>query len=270
MNFLRKCAAFIRKDFLIDISYRVAFFGQLVFVIFLVAAFYFFGRMLEGVRVESLQPYGGKYFPFVLVGVAFSSYLGVAVRSFADTIRSAQVLGTLEALLNTPTPPGQIIIMSALYDFLSTSLRVVFTLLAGWLFFDVSFQGANWAGALLVLLLCIVSFSTLGIFSAAVVLIFKKADPSSWLVQGFSYLLGGVYYPVAVLPGWGQTLANVLPITHALQAMRMLLLKGATLAEVSNSLLWLGAFCLAAGPLSIWMFLLALRRVRRNGSLSHF
>ena len=58
------------------------------------------------------------------------------------------------------------------------------------------------------------------------VLAFKRADPSSWLVQGLSYLLGGVYYPVAVLPEWGQTLANILPITHALEAMRKLLLLG--------------------------------------------
>jgi ABC-2 type transport system permease protein len=268
--FLRKCRAFIVKDLYTELSYRLAFVAQLVFVFFMVAAFYFFGRMFEGLQVKSLAPYGGHYFPFVLIGVAFSSYLSTAVRSFSDTIRSAQVLGTLEALLVTPTPAGQIIIMSTIYSFLATSLRVVFTLFVGWALFDVSFSEANWLGALLVLLLTVFSFSFLGIFSASIVLAFKRADPSSWLVQGLSYLLGGVYYPVAVLPAWGQWLANILPITHALEAMRMLLLRGASLADISGSILGLLVFTAVAAPLSIVTFLLALKRVKREGSLSHF
>ncbi len=270
MSLLRKCWAFLVKDFLTDVSYRVAFVSQVVFTFFMVAAFYFFAQMLAGQSIPSLQPYGGAYFPFVLVGLAFSSYLGVAVRSFANTIRNAQVLGTLEALLVTPTPTGQIIVFSSAYAFLATSLRVVITLGMGALLFGVRFPDANWLGALVVLLLTIVSFSFMGIFSAAVVLAFKRGDPSSWLVQGLSYLLGGVYYPVAVLPEWGQVLAQVLPITHALEAMRQLLLNGASLADVWGSLLGLLIFSAAAGPISLGAFWLALKRVKREGSLSQF
>lgn len=270
MRALRKIWAFLVKDFLTDASYRLAFAGQIVFLFFLVASFYFFARMFEGLEIRSLSPYGGSYFPFVLVGLAFSSYLGVAVRSFADTIRNAQVLGTLEALLVTPTPAGQIIVFSTFYDFLSTSLRVVLILGLGAALFDVRFEQANWPAAMLVLALTIVSFSFLGVLSAGVVLAFKRADPSSWLVQGLSYLLGGVYYPVAVLPEWGQTLANLLPITHALEAMRRLLLTGAQLSEVWGSILGLLIFSAVAGPLGLVAFWLALRRVRREGSLSQF
>jgi len=270
VGLLRKCWAFLVKDFLTDLSYRLAFAGQLVFTLFMVAAFYFFARMFAGQPIASLKPYGGAYFPFVLVGLAFSSYLGVALRSFADTIRNAQVLGTLEALLVTPTPTGQIIVFSSVYAFLATSLRVVVTLGLGMLLFGVRLPNANWAGALVVLLLTIVSFSFLGILSASVVLAFKRGDPSAWLVQGLSYLLGGVYYPVSVLPEWGQVLAQLLPITHALEAMRQLLLNGASLGEVWGSILGLLIFSAAAGPLSLIAFWLALRRVKREGSLSQF
>ncbi|MBW2701407.1 MAG: ABC transporter permease [Deltaproteobacteria bacterium] len=270
MKALRKCWAFVVKDFLTDISYRTAFAGQVVSLVFMVAAFYFFARMFEGTTIQSLEPYGGDYFPFVLVGLAFSSYLGVAVRSFADTIRNAQVLGTLEALLVTPTPVGQIIVFSTIYAFLVTSLRVVLTLLLGMLLFGVRFPDANWLGALLVLVLTIISFSFLGVLSAGVVLAIKRGDPSSWLVQGLSYLLGGVYYPVSILPDWGQTLAQLLPITHALEAMRLLLLKGASLGDVQYSLFALLLFSAVAGPISVFVFWLALGRVKRDGSLSQF
>ncbi len=265
-----KLFAFLRKDLLTDASYRLAFFAQLVFVFMLTGAFYFFARMFAGITIPALEPYGGEYFPFVLVGIAFSSYLGVAIQSFAETIRSSQVLGTLEALLVTPTSASQIIVFSSAYAFLATTLRVVLVLLAGALFFGVRFPHANWAGALLVLLLTVVSFSFLGIFSASVVLVFKRADPSAWLVQGLSYLLGGVYYPVSVLPDWARTVADVLPITHSLEAMRRLLIQGAGLSDVSHSILALAIFSAVAGPLSILSFSLALRRVKRDGTLSHF
>jgi ABC-2 type transport system permease protein len=270
VNFWRKVWVFLWKDFYTDLSYRLFFFSNVVFVFFLVAAFYFFAKMFSGMDVPALKPYGGAYFPFVLIGLSFSSYLGVALRTFAETIRSAQVLGTLEALLVTPTPAGQIVVFSSVYAFLSTSLRIILTLLVGVLFFGVKFQDANWGGFLLVLVLTILSFSFLGIFSAAMVLMFKQADPSAWLVQGLSYLFGGVYYPVAVLPSWAQTVAKILPITHALEAMRRLLLMGSSIADVGDSVLGLLVFSAIAGPISIGCFVLSLRRVRQEGSLSHF
>ena len=270
MSFWRKCRAFMVKDFLVDVSYRLAFAGQVVFLFFMVSAFYFFARLFQGHDIESLAPYGGEFFPFVLVGLALSLYLGVAISSFANTIRNAQVLGTLEALLVTPTPAGQIIVLSTIYAFLATSLRVVITLGIGVALFGVRFDQANFPAALLVLLLTITSFSFLGILSAAMVLAFKRADPTSWLVQGLSYLLGGVYYPVSVLPEWCQVLADLLPITHALEAMRLLLLTGASLGEVQRPILALLIFSAVAGPVSVGVFWLALRRVKKEGSLSQF
>ncbi len=270
MLILRKCWAFVVKDFRTDVSYRLAFAGQILFTFFMVASFYFFARMIGQSTIPSLAPYGGEYFPFVLVGVAFSSYLDVSIRSFADTIRSAQVLGTLEALITTPTSPWQIVLLSTVYSFVSTSLRVVLTLAIGVFVFDVNFTNSNWPGALLVLALSIVCFSFLGIMSASAVLAFKRADPSGWMVQGLSYLLGGVYYPISVLPGWIQIVAQALPITHSLEAMRKTLLMGASLDQVLPSLLGLLVFALVAGPTSIVLFWLALKRVRREGSLGHF
>ncbi len=270
MLILRKCWAFIKKDFRTDISYRIAFAGQLLFTFFMVAAFYFFAKMIGQSSIPSLAPYGGDYFPFVLVGVAFSSYLDVSVRSFADTIRSAQVLGTLEALIATPTPPWQIVILSSIYSFVATSLRVVLTLAIGVFVFHVQFSNANWAGASLVLVLSIICFAFIGVLSASAVLAFKRADPSGWLVQGLSYLLGGVYYPISVLPHWAQVLAQVLPITHSLEAMRKMLLNGASLEQASSSMTGLLLFAIVAGPMSIASFWLALKRVRKEGSLGHF
>jgi len=61
---------------------------------------------------------GGDYFSFVLIGIAFSDYLGVGLGSFAGTIREGQMLGTLEAMLVTPTRVHSIILFSSIWQFL--------------------------------------------------------------------------------------------------------------------------------------------------------
>lgn len=66
--------------------------------------------------------YNGDYFAFVLIGVAFSLYFTVAISGFAKNLRDAQITGTLEAMLLTPTDLPTIIISSCLWDYLFTTL----------------------------------------------------------------------------------------------------------------------------------------------------
>lgn len=269
MSRLRKLSAFVVMELLTDLSYRTAFVGRLFFTLFSIASFYFLGQMLRDVSIPSLAPYGRDYFSFALVGLAFSATLDVAVRAFAETIRAAQVQGTLEAVLCTPTRVIDLLLGSALYDLMATIVRTAMVLLIGW-FFGAGLDEANWPAAFVCLAVCLLAFAPLGLFAGTVVLVFKRADPSSWLTQGLSYLLGGVFYPIAVLPGWLQDLAQFLPLTHALEAFRKLLLRGASLQDVWRPLLCLCLFAALALPIAFWLFRLALRRVRREGSLCQF
>ena len=49
-----------------------------------------------------LQQYGTDFFPFILIGIAFRGYLGVALNHFAGSLRAEQMMGTLEMLLASP------------------------------------------------------------------------------------------------------------------------------------------------------------------------
>ena len=69
-----------------------------------------------------------------------------------------------------------------------------------------------------------------------------------------SGLLGGVFYPVNVLPSWLEPLSDLLPITHALEAMRQILLNGATLGAVSNQAAILTLFAAILLPIGLGAF----------------
>jgi len=264
---LRKPWAFLLKDFINETSYKFSFIMQFSGIFFTALVFFFLSKLLGNTVSPLLKPYGGDYFSFVLIGIAFSNYLQVSLRSFSSCIRNAQILGTLEALLVTQTSIPTIIFSSSLYSFLFASLRVIVFLLIGVLVLGLNIGEANFIGAILILLLTIFSFSSLGIISASFIMVLKRGDPLSWVFTSMSMLLGGVYYPITVLPDWVQKFSYLLPITYSLEGMRLALLKGYTLRELLPSIIPLLIFTVIMIPVSMWAFKYAVTRAKIDGSL---
>jgi len=270
MMFLRKALAFLKKDLLNEMSYKLAFIMQ-VFGIFLsVTMFYFLSLMFGKSSLPSLAQYGGNYFAFVLIGIAFSNYLDVSLSSMSRKIREGQMMGTLEALLATQTGLTTIIVSSSLYSFLFTSLQVFVYLIIGVFMYQLDLSQANYLGGIIVLLLSILAFSGFGILSASFIMVFKRGNPVAKIFSGLSWLLGGIYYPVEILPQWLETCSLLLPITYSLQGMRLALLKGASLSELLPNILSLLAFTLIMLPISLFVFRYAVGRAKRDGSLTQY
>jgi ABC-2 type transport system permease protein len=262
--------SFLKRDVSLAISYRLSFILQIGGIFFNMASFYFLSRLFGSALVPQLAEYGGDYFSFVLIGLAFSGYLGLSLSSFASSIREGQMTGTLEIMLLSPTRLSAILLSSSIWPYLLTTIQVIVYLVLGALVFGFNMSHANILTALVVLVLSIASFSGFGILSAAVVLIVKKGDPIAWLFGGVTTLLAGVYYPISVLPGWLTPLSHVLPMTYALDAMRLAMLKGYSLYDVRVDILVLAGFAVVLTPLSFFAFRGALKRAKKEGSLLHY
>jgi len=125
---LRTLLAFVKRDFLIEISYRTSFLLQFSHILFSVLIWKFISGVVPP-ATPGLE--GVDYFAFVLVGLAFYSYLTAAMASFSGKIRSEQMTGTLEAMLVTPAPTGAIVLGSSLWEFVMTSVNVIAYLTVG-------------------------------------------------------------------------------------------------------------------------------------------
>jgi ABC-2 type transport system permease protein len=172
-------------------------------------------------------------------------------------------------VLVTPTSPVAFILYSSLYPFVRATVDAVLYLLAGTLF-GLSLGRVNLPAMLLLFLLSAVAFSSIGILSATFTLVFKRGNPILWLFGSLSWLLGGVFYPVEVLPRFLQHAGQFLPITHALVGMRAALLGGVSIAQVLPQIGMLGLFGLVGLPVSLLGFYWGVRRARTSGTLSHF
>lgn len=266
---MRRAFAFLIRDLYVELSYRFSFLMQLAQVFIAVFVFYFISRLLGPAAAPGLMAYGGDYFAFVIIGVALSSYFGVGLASFAQSLREAQTTGTLEAMLMTPTRVSTIVLGSALWSYAFTTLRVLLYLIAGALL-GVSFAHANLGLGVLILLISIVTFSAIGILAASFIMVLKRGDPVTGLVGVGATLIAGVYYPIEVLPRPLQVIAQLVPVTYALRALRLALLQGASWRQVAPDVMALLAFAVILLPLALYAFRLAVNLARVDGSLTHF
>lgn len=264
---LGKLWAFLKRDFQSEVSYRVAFLFQLAGMFFSVTVFHFVSKVMNPAApgFNGIDP-----FPWILVGLAFQYYFSAALFSFSAKIRNEQVLGTLEAMLVSPTPTSLVIFSSAAWDFAWGGMRVVFYLLIATVVFGVQLHFTSLPALALGTLLTLLSSAGLGILSASFVLYFKRGDPVNFFLSALTTLFGSAFFPVEQLPERYRFISSYIPITWSLRIVRGSLLQGRSLAELRGDLAHLAVLTLVLVPLGLVCSRFAIRRAKREGSLVQY
>lgn len=265
-----KAWAFIVRDYQIDASYKFNFLLKSVNSLAPLFFFYFLSKLMATDGTGGLAKYGGDYFSFVLIGLAFHRYLQLSLRWFADSVYVAQVTGCLETMLGSQTRPTAIVLLSSFYGLISTTIHLVLILAVAALFFGLDLGRADLPATLVVFLLSILTFIGFGILSAAAIILFKRGDPVTFLFSSVGVVLGGAYFPIEVMPLWLQKIATIFPITHSLDALRLTLLEGHSLSEVAEPVMVLAIMGAILLPASLKAFSFAVRRGRRDGTLMQY
>ncbi len=266
--FLRQAKAFLKRDLLESMSYKVPFTIEFVSRLIHLSIFFFIAKFFGNQANSFLRPYGGQYFPFALVGIVFVTFQTSALRSLAYVISKEQSHGTLEAIMMSPSKLIQLISAAALWDFVFAFFRTVMLLAAAAWIFKVDLSAMNWGAAGVMILLTIISLLGFGLVSAGYLLAFKRGDPVSFILDGVSKLFAGVYFPVQIFPHWVQGFSAWIPFTHALSGLRKAILLGAPVSALSSEISVLMLTALLSLPLGVMFFSRMVDTVRRRGSLS--
>lgn len=270
MQLLRLFWSFLVRDFYTESSYRVSFLLSFVGVFFTSFTYYFISLLFGDNVSPLLQQYNGDYFSFVIIGVAFGGYFGLGLNGFARALREAQTTGTLEAMLMTPTSVAAIILGSAAWSYAFTTFRLVIYIVLGVALLGLDLGEANYLAGLVSLLFSIVTFASIGVIAASIIMVIKRGNPVTTLFGSVAGLVSGIYYPIEIMPDWLQAVAKVVPLTYALRAVRLALLSDGSWAEIAPDLLVLIGFCVVLFPLSLLTFRYAVQRARIDGSLTHY
>lgn len=263
---LADAAAFCARDVKIWRSYRVAVLGQVVSSVLAVASF---ALLAPSVRDDAAGLDGATYLGFVAVGIAVVGLLVATAQSVAGGIREAQVEGTLESILSAPIPHRRAVVLLGLWPCVtSAAFSVVVLGLAGG-FGDAGFDIAPVAlAAMAVASICL--FAGLSLLSAAFVLVARRGDPVSLVLGLAGGIAAGAYAPVESFPAWLRGVAELNPLTHALDGWRAALLDAASLADVSTSLWVVSASAAVVVPVGWWVLGRAFEVSRRHGLLAGY
>jgi ABC-2 type transport system permease protein len=267
--FFRVLVAFGRRDLLEAARYRAAFLTRFLGFVLAALSLYFFSRFVATSANAHLVPYGGDYLSFGLCGIIAAQLQQIGITTLAQRVRMAQLMGVLEAQLNTPAPAWIVLGAQPVHELAASFARAVLYVVGAAVFLGVTFR-PNWATLALGVPLSLLTFGGIGLLGAAATMVTRRSNPVGALLGGASALLSGVVYPVSVLPGWLARAGRWLPLTHGLEILRKGLLAGASPAEVSDSLWALAGFAAVSFGAGLALFAWALKRARCDGSLSHF
>jgi ABC-2 type transport system permease protein len=139
--------------------------------------------------------------------------------------------GTFENLLSTPALPLEVMTGKIVPYILIGLIQVTLILIAALLLFEVPMQG-NPLLLYCVVLLFIAANLTLGITFSSIARNQLQSMQMTFFFFLPSILLSGFMFPFRGMPEWAQWIGSVLPLTHFLQLVRGIMLKGNGLMEL--------------------------------------
>ena len=270
MVVLRQLGLHLRRIYWEQASYKMALALGVVTSAVGLAQFIVLAQYIQaGHQFSELEAYGGNIIAYFLSGSVFAGFVAICLSGFSSYLQSEQQAGTLESVALSPIPLSRAMVFSGVAGLIGTVLGSVVMLGVFGLLFRISFH-INLAGVLLVLLFLVLALGSCGLAGCGVLLITKRGDPVTWVVTTLTTLLSGVLYPPSALPQWLQRVAELLPMTYALDGLRRSLLAGAGMRDVAGSLVSLAIWAAIGLPVGLLVLRYGLARSRREGTLSEF
>jgi ABC-2 type transport system permease protein len=261
----RAYLAVMRRDLLVFRSYRARFFSQAASTLFSLTLFYYVSRLVH-VRGFSSPD---AYYAFVVVGL---SLLGVIYSCFAipTLVRQELVAGTLERLILSPFGAVRGVIAMTLFPLLYASVLATLSLALACVVFGLQL---HWATVLLsvpIMGLALLSFLPFGLlFGSLTILIKQESVGTTWVVAVLS-LIGGLYFPLSLLPHWVQVAGSLQPFTPATAVLRHMLVNTPLTEPLGLSLLKLSACAAVLLPASILTLSAAVRAGQRRATIIEY
>jgi len=204
----------------------------------------------------------------LLVGAVVWAYLGIIFEVLTETVAWERWEGTIEYTFMAPLSRPIHLFGMGLFAIVYGVIRAIMLFAVVALFFHLELANANFAAALIVLVVASVSFIGIGMMTAVLPLISpEKGTQLGFVAQGILLVVSGVYYPVSVLPEWMQWLAKISPATYALDGIRDAIINGAGISAMWPNIWPLILIGLVSVPLGLEVFRRGERYAKRHGKL---
>ncbi|MCW2988721.1 MAG: transporter permease [Solirubrobacterales bacterium] len=257
--------AVILRDLHVFLSYRTRLVSQVLTSVFSLTLFYDVSRR---VHVSGFTT-PDRYFGFVVVGIALVGVL-YSCFSVSEMIRQELVAGTFERFMLSPFGGVRGVVATALFPLLYAFVLASITLGLGALLFGLQLHWPTVPLAVPAVLLALLAFLPFGLFFSAVAVATKQGNVgASWVIALIS-IVGGLYFPISLLPSWAQLAAELQPFTPATEMLRHFLVDSPMETSLAVALAKVVGFAEVLMPASLFALHHAIRFGQRRGTIIEY
>ncbi|MCD6195143.1 ABC transporter permease [bacterium] len=193
------------------------------------------------VSFEGIVGEESNYFEFMAPGVMAMVILTAVLTGLASSISREEETGTIDGIMVAPVSRFSIIVGKSFTQALRGIVQGLIILALSMLLFGVKVYGSFWL-VLFLMFLGIFSFVGLGILVSAFATRQETATQLLFMFQLPMILLSGVFFPIQQMPKIMQYISKGIPFTYMVNALRQVLVLGASLGDVKVDIFVLAGF----------------------------
>jgi len=190
---------------------------------------------------------------FVIPGLIAIVLTFTLVQFTAISIVRERELGTLEQLQVTPITRTQLIVGKIIpFVLIGVIQLTLLVIMMGWLF-DIHPQGSM-AALYLLTMLFIAAVLGLGILISTIAATQMQASQMALMLMLPFVFLSGFVFPIGGMPTIFQWLTKFVPANYAIQILRGIVLRGASLRDLREPIFWLTVYTVGIIGLAVMRF----------------
>jgi len=198
------------------------------------------------VSTEAVTSTELRYIDFLVPGIIAMSLMNSGVIALASAFVSYREKGILRRIKATPFPLPVFITARILSQLVVAVVQTTVLLALGRLLFDLQIDG-NLINVYVVVIIGSLAFLSLGFVISSFARNQEAADALANAIVFPMLFLSGVFFPIDAAPAWLRPITMLLPLRYLVDAMRDVMVRGATLTSEwlnLSVLLATGAVCL--------------------------
>lgn len=195
-----------------------------------------------------------NYKLFMVPGILVSLVTMVGVYMCSLNIVKEKEIGTIEQINVTPIKKHQFIIGKLL----------PFWLIGVFVFSVGLFGVARWVYGIVpqgnvallygFLSIFLIALLGLGLLISTISATQQQAMSVAFFFMMIFMLMSGLFTPLDSMPDWAKTMAQFNPVTHFIQVMRMVVLKGSDFADIRQHYMVVALMAICTNTLAIWNY----------------
>jgi len=196
---------------------------------------------------------GSRYIDFLIPGLLGMNLMGSAIWGMGFAIVDARRKKLMKRLVATPMPRAYFLLSFVFSRLVLLVVEVGVVLGFGAVAFGVPIRGPA-PDLILLCVLASMSFSALGLLIASRARTIEAASGLMNSVMMPMWIVSGVFFSAQRFPDFAQPVIKALPLTAAIDALRMNMLQGASLAQVASQMAVLAVWLVVCFGLALKLF----------------